>query len=76
VKGNILSSDIALFFLRCVSVDLRGVEHIFDENSVSGCRIVDEDVSDRVDELAVLDDGRAAHECVQIGTTFLSENNE
>jgi hypothetical protein len=26
-------------------------------------------VGDRTDQLAVLDDGRAAHECVQVGTT-------
>ena len=26
----------------------------------------------RADELAVLDDGRARHECVQVGTTVLN----
>ena len=37
------------------------VEHVFDEDAVAGRRIVDENVSDRSDELAVLNDGRAAH---------------
>ena len=49
---------------------LTRIQHIFNENSVSGCRIVDEDVGDRADELAVLDDGATRHECVQVGTTL------
>ena len=38
-------------------------EHILDEYSVAGCGIVDHNVRDSSDELAVLDDRRAAHEC-------------
>ena len=38
---------------------LRGVEHIFNENAVPRGGIVDQHVSHRADELAVLNDGRA-----------------
>ena len=40
-------------------------EHIFDEDSISRCRIVYKNVCYCSDELAVLDDGRARHECGQ-----------
>ena len=50
--------------------NLRRGQHIFNENSVARGGIVDEDVGDSSYELAVLDDGRAAHECVQEGTIF------
>ena len=40
-------------------------EHILDEYSVAGCGVVDHNVRDGADELAVLDDRRAAHECGQ-----------
>ena len=36
-----------------------GVQHIFDENAISGSWIVDENVGHSADELAVLDDGGA-----------------
>ena len=36
-------------------------EHIFEKDSIARCRIVDEDVGHRADELTVLNDGRAAH---------------
>ena len=56
--------------LRCLRHgQLHGGEHIFDENSVSRGGIVDEDVRHRADELAVLNDGRAAQVCGQVGTT-------
>ena len=51
---------------------LRRVQHILNENAVACCRVVDHNVRDRSDELAVLDYGRAAHECVQVGTTLFT----
>ena len=61
--------------LRCLRHGhLRGVEHIFNENSVPRGGIVDQHVGDRPDELAVLNDGRAAQECVQVGTTVFYKN--
>jgi hypothetical protein len=48
---------------------LRRVQHIFNENAVTGCRIVYKNVGDRTDELAVLNNRATAHECVQVGTT-------
>ena len=44
-------------------------EHILDENAVAYRGVVYHNVGDRADELAVLNDGRTAHECVQVGTT-------
>ena len=48
---------------------LARIQHIFDEDSVSRGGIVDQHVGDRSHELAVLNDGGARHECVQVGTT-------
>ena len=53
---------------------LRGVQHIFNENAVSRGGIVDEHVRYRADELAVLNDRRARHECGQVGTTIINRN--
>ena len=39
------------------------------ENAVARGRVVDQDVGDCSNELAVLDDGGARHECGQEGTT-------
>ena len=36
-------------------------QHIFHKNSISSCRIVDENVGDSSDELSVLDDRAAGH---------------
>ena len=47
----------------------RGVPHIFNENSVSRGRIVDQHVGDSAHELAVLKDGAARQECGQSRTT-------
>ena len=44
-------------------------EHIVDENAVAGGRVIDHDVGDRPNRLAVPDEGATAHECVQVGTT-------
>ena len=42
---------------------LRGsIQHIFDEDAVAGGGVIDQDMVDGADELAVLDDGTAAHE--------------
>jgi len=52
----------------------RRVQHIFNKNSVSLRRIGDENVSHRPNEFPVLEDGRARHECVNIGpTSFLGK---
>ena len=48
----------------------RRIQHILNENAVSFCGIADHDMSDGTDKLAVLDDGAAAHECGQVGTTL------
>ena len=49
-------------------------DHILNENPVSRRRVVDEDVRHRADELAVLYQRAAAHECVQVGTTVFFKN--
>ena len=49
-------------------------QHILDENSVSRGGVTNEDVGDRPDELSVLDDRAAAHECVHAGTTIINRN--
>ena len=47
--------------LRCLCPwHLCGVQHIFDENAVPHGGIVDQNVGYSTDELAVLNDGRAA----------------
>ena len=46
-----------------------GIKHILNENSVTRGGIIYENVRDSAHELAVLDDGRARHECGQEGTT-------
>ena len=41
---------------------LRGrVEHVFNEDTISGSWIVDKDMGDGADQFAILDDGTAAH---------------
>lgn len=45
-------------------------EHIFDENAVAAGGVADEDVGDGADDLSVLNDRGAAHECGQAGTTL------
>ena len=37
------------------------VQHVFDEDAVAGIRLVDENMGDGADELAVLDNGTAGH---------------
>ena len=39
----------------------RRVQHVFDKDPVAGIRIVDKDMGDGADELAILDDRRAGH---------------
>ena len=61
--------------LRCLRHrHLRGVQHILNENTVSRGGIIDQYVRDRSDELAVLNDRRARHECGQEGTTIINRN--
>ena len=43
----------------------RGVEHVFDENTISGGRIVDKDVGHRAHQFAILNDGATGHFCVK-----------
>ena len=45
------------------------IQHILNKDPVPRCRIVDQHVRDRADELAVLNNGLAAHKCGQEGTT-------
>ena len=40
-------------------------KHIFNKNTIALGGICDEDVGDCANKLAVLNDGRAAHECGQ-----------
>ena len=48
-------------------------EHIVYKYAIPRSGVVDHHVCHRTDELAVLDDGRAAHECVQVGTTVFNK---
>ena len=71
------------FLRRSLHRQLRFVQHIFNENSVPSCGVIDHNVGDSSDESAVLNDRRARHECVQVGTTifeklftYSSENKE
>ena len=49
-----------------VSLHLRcRIQHILDEDAISGSRVIHKDMGYRTDELAVLDDGAAAHVCVK-----------
>ena len=43
----------------------RRVQHIFNEDTVTHCGIVDQNVGHSADEFAVLDDGTAGHFCVK-----------
>ena len=52
---------------------MRRIQHILNKYAVSRCGIVDENVGDSADEFAVLDDGRSAHECGQVGTTVFTK---
>ena len=51
----------------------RRIQHVFNENAVSRCGVIDQYVGNRADEFAVLDDGGTGHECVNIGTTLFYE---
>ena len=46
----------------------RGIQHIFNKDAVACRWVVDEDMGHRADELAVLDNGTAAHADVKYGT--------
>lgn len=52
---------------------LRRVQHILNEDPVPYRRIIDHNVGHRADQLAVLYDGTAAHECGKVGTTVFNE---
>ena len=51
---------------------LRGIQHIFNENAVPHGGIVYHNVGYSTDELAVLNDRAARHECGQEGTTHFN----
>ena len=54
------------FYLICLRLGHAcGGEHVFNKNTVAAGWVADHDVGDGADELAVLDDRRAAHECGQ-----------
>ena len=63
ISNRFFRKDIAFF--EWVSGDfcrrcLRCIQHIFNEDSITSCRIIDQNVCDRADDLIVLNDGRAA----------------
>ena len=58
-------NDGMFFLCRCV-------QHVFDENAIAGGGVVHKNMGDRANELAVLDDGAAGHECVNIGSTLFT----
>ena len=45
------------------------IQHILYKNSVSPRRVSHQYMSHRANQLSVLDDGTAAHECLSLGTT-------
>ena len=47
------------------------IQHILNKDAISRCGVVDQDVGDSADELAVLNDRRAAYGCVNIGPTLV-----
>ena len=53
------------FLRRLLHRHLCRIKHILNENAVAGSRVVYHNVSHRADELAVLNDRRARHECGQ-----------
>ena len=60
--------------LRCLRHrDICCVQHVFDKYAIPSGGIIYEHVRHRADELAVLNDGRAAHECGQERTTLFNE---
>ena len=50
-----------------------GVQHVFNEDAISGARIVNKDMSNGTYQFPVLDDGRAGHECVKYRTKLFYE---
>ena len=69
-RGRSMISPTILRLRRLGGRRLRRAQHIFNENAVARGGIVDEDVCHRADELAVLNDWAARHECGQVGTTL------
>ena len=69
-KGNIkpiwYRDDIAFLLFRQRA---HLTQHVVDKYSVPRGGVVDQDMGDRTDELAVLDQGGARQECGQEGTT-------
>ena len=49
-------------------------EHILEEDPVTRGGIVDQNMGDGAHDLAVLDDGGAGRECVQVGRTDFHKN--
>lgn len=47
-------------------------QHILGEDAVAPVRVVHQHMGDCPHQLAVLEDGGAAHECFSLGTTFFS----
>ena len=50
------------------------IQHILDKNPIPPRWIIHQHMGHRAHQPAVLDDGAAAHVCVNIGTTFFSVN--
>ena len=49
------------------------LQHILDENAISSLRVIYQNMGNGAYQLAVLDDGRAGHECVKYRTKFFYE---
>ena len=73
ISNRFFGMILPLFLRRLLHRHLRRAQHILNENTVACGRSVDKDMGDGTDELAVLDNGRAAHECGQEGTTLFNE---
>ena len=53
---------------------LRLPQHILYKNRIPLCAVLDKHVGHRPDQFPILDNGAAAHECVNIGPTSFSSN--
>ena len=41
------------------------IQHVFDEDAIFRCGVVDQNMGDGADEFVILDDGAAGHFCVK-----------
>ena len=69
-KDKIVFGHFLMLFSIVIQPCLHRIQHIFDEDAVAARGVIDQNVGDGADELAVLEDGTAGHECVKIGPKF------